>query len=70
MEKKEEVTGNKKLPVTSLCNSISSFVNERKKEVTCNKKSVPRGAVTGHYLVFLEETMNEMNCLPEMKAIT
>jgi hypothetical protein len=28
---------------------------------------VLRGTTTGHYLVFLEKTMNEIDCLPEMK---
>ncbi|KAG1249847.1 hypothetical protein G6F68_013116 [Rhizopus microsporus] len=46
------------------------FYNRKSKAPSSNKKSVLKGTVTGHYLVFLEETMNEMNCLPEMKAIT
>jgi hypothetical protein len=29
---------------------------------------VLKGTVTGHYLVFLEKTMDEIDCLPEMKG--
>ncbi|EIE86638.1 hypothetical protein RO3G_11349 [Rhizopus delemar RA 99-880] len=36
------------------------FYNRKRKAPTSNKKSVPRGTVTGHYLVFLEKTIDGM----------
>lgn len=44
------------------------FYNRKRKTPSSNKKSVLRGTVTGHYLVFLEKTMDEIDCLPEMKG--
>ncbi|KAI8979891.1 hypothetical protein BDB01DRAFT_703520, partial [Pilobolus umbonatus] len=35
------------------------FYNRKRKTPSSNKKSVLRGTVTGHYLVFLEKTMDE-----------
>ncbi|CEP07115.1 hypothetical protein, partial, partial [Parasitella parasitica] len=32
------------------------------------KKSTSKGTVTGHYLKFLEKTMDEMDCFPELKG--
>jgi hypothetical protein len=44
------------------------FYNRKRKAPSSNKKSVPRGTATGHYLVFLEKTMDEMDCLLETKG--
>lgn len=44
------------------------FYNRKSKASSSNKKSVLKGTVTGHYLVFLEKTMDEIDYLPEMKG--
>lgn len=42
--------------------------NRKSKAPSSNNKSVLKGTVTGHYLVFLEKTMDVIDCLPEMKG--
>ncbi|KAG1164866.1 hypothetical protein G6F46_012141 [Rhizopus delemar] len=44
------------------------FHNCKRKAPSSNKKLLPRGADTGRYLVFLEKTMDEVDCLPERKG--
>ncbi|KAG1468307.1 hypothetical protein G6F56_003905 [Rhizopus delemar] len=44
------------------------FYIRKSKAPFSNKKSVLKGTVTGHYLVFLEKTMDETDCFPEMKG--
>ncbi|KAG1218173.1 hypothetical protein G6F35_008537 [Rhizopus arrhizus] len=44
------------------------FSNRKRKALAQNKKPTSKGTVTGHYLKFLEKTMDEMDCFPELKG--
>jgi hypothetical protein len=45
------------------------FSNHKRKASAQNKKPTSKSAVIGHYLKFLEKTMDEMDCFPELKDI-
>ncbi|CEP11724.1 hypothetical protein [Parasitella parasitica] len=44
------------------------FYKLKSKAPPSNNKPLLKGTVTGHYLVFLEKTMDEIDCLPEMEG--
>jgi hypothetical protein len=43
------------------------FSNRKRKAADSTKKPTRKGTITGHYLNFLEKTMDEMYCFPELK---
>ncbi|KAG1206990.1 hypothetical protein G6F35_011095 [Rhizopus arrhizus] len=43
-------------------------INRKRKAPSKAKKNAPRGTVTGHYIHFIQKTMDEMDCIPEMKG--
>ncbi|KAG1056191.1 hypothetical protein G6F43_001897 [Rhizopus delemar] len=43
------------------------FGNRKRKAPAGTKKLTSKGTVTGHYMKFLEKTMDEMDCFPELK---
>ncbi|CEG80005.1 hypothetical protein RMATCC62417_14402 [Rhizopus microsporus] len=42
--------------------------NCKRKAPSKSKKPTSKGTVTGHYMNFIQKTMDEMNCIPEMKG--
>ncbi|CEJ02963.1 hypothetical protein RMCBS344292_16956 [Rhizopus microsporus] len=44
------------------------FVNRKRKTPAQTKKPASKGTVAGHYMRFLEKTMDEMDCFPELKG--
>lgn len=45
------------------------FANRKTKASSKSKKNGPKGTVTGHYLHFIQKTMDEVDYVPEMKKI-
>lgn len=44
------------------------FGNRKRKAPPGSKKPTPKGTVTGHYLHFIQKTMDEMDYFPELKG--
>ncbi|KAG1150146.1 hypothetical protein G6F37_011268 [Rhizopus arrhizus] len=42
--------------------------NRKRKAPSKPKKPASKGTVTGHYMNFIQKTMDEMDCIPEMKG--
>jgi hypothetical protein len=43
------------------------FSNRKRKSPAQKKKTTSKGTVTGHYMKFLEKTVDELDCFPEIK---
>ncbi|KAI9259986.1 hypothetical protein EDC94DRAFT_490838, partial [Helicostylum pulchrum] len=42
--------------------------NRKRKAPSKPKKPASKGTVTGYYMNFIQKTMDEMDCIPEMKG--